>query len=325
MKVLIDAACDIHYSSFYIYGLYKIYGRKNVRFSSNHFKSFKHNNHFLAFVIREKDRTIKVIIDFTDSRIINDAALIWSDIYGKINIDPTMKLDQKIVSIGPGFGIRIYSLMETLWYAVTNAVKSIDRIPNARKFFSDYKAQYKRPKLSDYKVINTSGNYVFFMASLWKDEKITNKYRSNFVRSSLSNKAIDFEGGFAPRTKNDIKGYEELTTTSRISMKDYLDKITLSVVAFNTPAVKDCHGWKFAEYLCLGKAIISTPLLRQMPKDITDGDQFLITSGDEGDITQKMNNIVSHPKLKQQLEHNSRLYYDTYLAPEKVILKLIDT
>lgn len=60
MKVYIDAACDIHYSSFYIKGLQEIYGKKSIQFSSKFFKSFKHNNHFFLSLLKIIIRSLKL-------------------------------------------------------------------------------------------------------------------------------------------------------------------------------------------------------------------------------------------------------------------------
>ena len=322
MKVFVDPSCDIQYASFYIYGLHQTYGKKNVTFSSKYFKQFRHNNHFFAFVVKDETSLKKVVIDFTDSRIIDTTALNWCDVYGKINLDDSIKKNNKTIPIGPSFGIQIYSLFETIWYAFTNLIKSYKRIPDKRKFISDYKAQYKRPKYSDYKSVSNNNNYVFFMSSLWKQEAVTNTFRGNFIKSCKANPNVTFEGGFAPRTKNDIKGYEDLTVTSRIPMKVYLKKIINSNFVFNTPAVKSCHGWKLAEYLCLGKAVISTPLSRNLPKELENRKDIFFTNGEEKDVTEKVNEIVMNIPLKQQLESNAKAYFGTYLAPKQVILRL---
>jgi len=323
MKVFISASCDMHYGSFYIYGLYQLYGKKNVKFSSQYFKAFKHNNHFLAFIIKENNNIKKVIIDFTDSKLIDESALDWSDVYGKINLDDNVRVHPKIMAIGPSFGIRIYSLYETIWLASSNFLRSYNNIPNKRKFFSDYKAQYKRPQLAHYSYKPSESNFVFFMSSLWKQDIKTNKFRANFIQSCKANKSVDFEGGFAPRTKNDVKGYEELTCLGRIVMQDYLKKTKLSALVFNTPAVKECHGWKLAEYLCLGKAIISTPMERALPKELEDKVHLLFTKGSTDDITEKVNAIISNVVLRQQLEDNAQTYFENHLAPRQVITKLV--
>lgn len=324
MKVYIDSSCDILYSSYYIHGLYAIYGRKNVKYKSRYFRSFKHDNHFFAFIVTDDKRTQKVVIDFTDSSIINEAALLWTDVYGKINYDPIVNDSDKIITIGPSFGVQIYNLFDTLIYAILNLSRAFKRIPNKRKFLSDYKAQYMRPKYSDYFVKPSTTNYLFFMASLWKQEPEANRFRANYIRSCRENSTVNFEGGFAPRTKNDISGFEDLTAKGRVTMAYYLEKIKNSALVFNTPAVKSCHGWKLAEYLCLGKAILTTPLSRELPKLLQEGKDVIFTDGSIDDITTKVNTIITDSELRQTLEKQAKQYFESYLAPQVVIKRLIN-
>lgn len=323
MKVFIDPASDIHYASFYIKGLYTVFGRNKVEFSSTYFFEFKHNNHFFSFVVVDARTNKKIVIDFTDSSIIDQSALDWCDVYGKINLDSSSLKSDKIVPIGPSFGVRIYSFLGTLKMAVFNLVKSYNRVPNKRKFLSDYKAQLKRPRFEAYVSTPSSDNHIFFMASLWKQESLTNTYRSHFIKVCKAHKDINFEGGFAPRTKNDIPGFEDLTTTGRVDMEIYLNKIKASMVVFNTPAVKGCHGWKLAEYLCLGKAIITTPLTRDLPSPLVDQTHLMCTDGDMEDITAKLNTLILSTEKRKQLELNARSYFEAYLAPEIIVKRLI--
>ncbi|RIA10281.1 hypothetical protein OE09_2136 [Flavobacteriaceae bacterium MAR_2010_72] len=324
MKIYIDPSCDILYSSFYINGLYEIYGKANVAFSSKYFKSFKHDNHFFAFVVEDRKVLRKVVIDFTDSSHIDSVALDWCDVYGKINLDCTLPTSTKVIAIGPSFGIQIYSLLETLWYAVSNLLKSYHRIPNKRKFLSDYKAQWRRPKFSSYQSAPAQDPYVFFISSLWKQEPETNRFRAHFIRVCRLQKGIRFEGGFAPRTRNDMRGFEDLTAAERIGISEYLKKTSQSLMVFNTPAVKSCHGWKLAEYLCLGKAIISTPLQRALPSPLTHLEQVFYSLGDQETLKQAVNELMTNTALRQQLERGARHYFNTFLSPRQVIQALLD-
>ena len=98
-----------------------------------------------------------------------------------------------------------------------------------------------------------------------------------------------------------------------ISIKDYLKKIKESVVVFNTPAVLKCHGWKLAEYLALGKVIISTPISRELPDSLIDYKHLLLTDGSEEDIEKKVIEIISNPELAKELSSQSKEYFDNHL------------
>ncbi|MDN3666506.1 glycosyltransferase [Algibacter miyuki] len=324
MKVYIDRTTDIYYASFYIEGLKSVFGERNVRFSNKYFDAFKHNNNYFAFVLKDEKGLRKIIIDFGDSEKIFDTPLQWSDAYFKINLAfDEENRSNKIVSIGPSFGTKIYGLFKTLWFASINLVFANKRIHNKRKFLSDYKAQFNRKVLRDYYPSKRERKYVYFVASLWKKEGRTNLFRSNFIKACLENEDVNFEGGFAPRTKKDITGFESLTMSKRDDFSAFVSKTKKSNVVFNTPAVLSCHGWKLAEFLCFGKAIISTPISRQLPEELEDHVHVMITNGTQDDISNVLNDMLNNEGKLQCLEVNSRNYFDKHLAPEAVINKIL--
>lgn len=325
-KIYLDAACDILYSSFYIDGLYKIFGKKNVRFTNEYFTRFDQNDHFLALVLLKNDSIFKIVIDFTDADSISLKGYQWSDVYAKINVNFSDRDKYpKLLSIGPSFGVNIYTLKQTIFHSFINFYHARKRITNKKKFFSNYKAQWSRPRMAAYSNQHrTSDNYLFFVASLWKKENTTNELRKNFIEASKSLKAITFEGGFAPRTKNDIRGFESNTMTQRISIKEYLNNIKKSFAVFNTPAVLSCHGWKLAEYLALGKAIISTPISRDLPAELINNEHLLFTDGTFEDLKIKIQEVQSNNDLRDRLEQGAKSYYQNNLEAEKVIQTILN-
>jgi hypothetical protein len=62
-----------------------------------------------------------------------------------------------------------------------------------------------------------------------------------------------FEGGFAPRKDKTHFGFDAIVVKKRYDFETYIDKIKQSDLVFNTPAVVNCHGWKLAEFLAMGK------------------------------------------------------------------------
>lgn len=322
MKIYIDSACDIYYSSFYISGLKQCFGSENISFRNKPFTNLKFNNHFFAFVINEAAFQSRIIIDYADSSSIDKIALEWCDIYCKINIDESINYcTSKLVSIGPGFGINIYSQAKTVFVALQNFLKSGKRVDNSRRFFSNYKAQLKRAKIDDYYPSSEQTDYIYFVGSLWKKEINTNAYRATFIKACLSKK-IKFEGGFAPRTKNDLPGYEAITMKARDTMESYITKTKRSIAAFNTPGVMGCHGWKLAEFLCFGKAIISTELSRKLPSKLIDQKHILLTDGSQKDMEEKLALIINDITLRDTLKTNARTYFESELSPVKVIEKI---
>lgn len=323
MKILIDAACDIYYSSFYIAGLQQVFGRNCVRFSSKPFNQFNFNNHFLAFTLDNGQVLKKVIVDFADSSHLDPIAHDWCDAYFKINIDAAINYQSdKLVSIGPGFGVRIFSPVYALIFAFANMIKAYTRIKQAKRFLGNYRAQWRRPTIHEYQPNIGQDGYVFFVASIWKKEALTNEFRANFIRACKKTQ-LNFEGGFAPRSDKLITGFEALTMPTRISMADYISKTKKSMLAFSTPAVLQCHGWKLGEFFALGKVIISTPLTRKLPINVIDGSHLIFTDGSEQDIAKKIQVLSSDAQLRQMLSDNARKYYKEHLSPTAVVEQIL--
>ena len=106
-------------------------------------------------------------------------------------------------------------------------------------------------------------------------------------------------------------------------MDDYIRKTKESVVVFNTPSVCECHGWKLAEYLCMGKAIISTPLTREMPAPLEHGKHVHFVNSVE-EIYDAVVKINSDAQYRKRLEDGARRYYEKWVAPEIVIQRLLE-
>lgn len=324
VHVYVDPACDFLYASFYIHGLRQLF--PSLSYSSRYFKSFKHNNCHFAFVLRRGKSVFKGLIDFGDSYEIDAKALEWCDVYGKININAercALSTHPKLMALGPGFAIRLHAPVKTWRLALINYVKAAPRIGNKRRFFADYYAQLRRQPLSYYQAQPSLSDYIFFAGALWKKEQETNRTRANYIRACRRLSGVRFEGGFAPRSQNDIPGYEDLTMAANVPMADYLLKLKESATVFNTPVILDCHGWKLGEFMALGKAVVATPVINQLPRPLNHGEEVLFVNGSEEQIYAALEKLIGDKALRRRLEENIRAYYLEYVAPDRAIARLL--
>ena len=330
-KIYIYGLCNVYYESFYIQGLKEYFGVKNVFFNISKFPKFGIYD-AMSIIIKYENHEIKICIDSNDRNEIIKQQLDWCDIYGKINYNETVfpqDNNHKIKAIGPSFGIKIWNFPTTCFIATLNFIRFYRSIPLKKYFLSNYKAQYKRLPLHNY-LQNVdrkkrANNFIFFIGSIWKQEPKTNELRSNFIKCCKKNKSINFEGGFAPRSDGNNLTYQDIVLDKPYTLKHYLYKTKLSSVAFNTPAVNDCHGWKLGEFLAMGKAILSTPFYNKMPIDLINNENIIfLNSCDEIDINEKLQTILKNKALQLKLEQNSRQYFLENLAPEKVISRLLN-
>lgn len=321
-KVCIYGLCDVFYDAYYILGLKEVFG--NFEFNISKFPNFKQAT--FAVIIENDKGVKKIIIDSLDSSEINLDWLEWCDVYGKVNFnqDTIPAINQKkIIAIGPSFGIKIWSLLETSFYLISNYVRFKKAISHPREFAANYWRQYKRFRLKEYHSGVSSKNEVFFISSIWKQEKETNTNRALFIEACKNNPNVVFEGGFAARENGDNLGFDDLVYSNKIPLQVYMQKIKNSAIVFSTPAVLSCHGWKLAEFLALGKAIITTSHFNKLPADLQNYKEVIYVKNQE-DITKAVDELTTDFNLKRKLESESRKYFDAYLAPKMVILQLTE-
>lgn len=324
LKVYIFGLCDVFYDGYYIQGLYETFD--NVEFNISKFPSLRQGT--FAFIIESNTDIIKkIIIDSKDSNEIDQFALDWCNLYGKVNYNEKKSkvgYTNKVIPIGPSFGVRIWSFFETTVFMIVNFFRFKKSILNKREFIANYWRQYQRFSLKEYVNKSESSNdEVFFINSIWKQEPQTNTNRSLFITACKNNTKIHFEGGFVARKDGNNLGFENFVYSKRIPLRQYLGKIKKSAIVFNTPAVLSCHGWKLAEFLALGKAIISTDNYNEMPSDLING-EHLIYASNYSQIEEAIEKILTDIAFKNKLEVNSRKYFDNYLTPKMVVSRLLD-
>ena len=151
----------------------------------------------------------------------------------------------------------------------------------------------------------------------------TNILRKSFV-DTCKELNCDFEGGFICDTGHpQYEFFKEYLLNERYSGLEYVKRTQRSVVAFNTPAVWNCHGWKLAEYLAMGKAIISTSFVNKLPVDLKHGEEIHFIS-EEIDMKSSLEYLLNNEIYRKKLEKGSSTYWEKYVSPKAVISNLLN-
>lgn len=334
-QVIIDPRARIVYASYYIQGIFDLFGADQVCFRMSPFKQLvkKYDNlafdEFFAFIIIRNGQEIKIVIDYKDSYPVNSEIYDWCDIYGKVNLNENytdISTYKKIINIGPGFGVRIWNNYKTIFYAILNFIRSY-RYLNTKyyPFFYGYYWQTKRLPISGFTWCPTDGKYVFFVSTLWNHDnciKSTNVLRAAFIET-CKNAGLDFEGGlYAKQSNKEYYKFKHLVYSKFISFPSYIQKTKRSSVVFNTPTVYNCHGWKLGEYFAMGKAIISTPFINKMPIELEHGKNIHFIE-DPSELNTAIGKILNDHNYRAALEKGALEYYQKYLSPEMVIKRLL--
>lgn len=322
MHILIHPEFDALYYSYYFSGLKEAFPEYELRFGTFPCPGSRNQLRFIVPLQREW----RIALCAMDTPAIDTSIAEWAHYYGKVNVSrDEASMGRKYVHpLGPSFGIKAWGALES----VCLAASTLPRIPCGggawmRHVKDIYRQWRHRLSLRHYEPAPSSDKYIFFAGSLWKREPSTNSARAAFVRACKRLRGLVFEGGLAPRRKRDIEGYEDILLKRRYELREYIQKVKISAVAFNTPGVMSCLGWKLAEFLALRKAIVSLPLEREMPAPLAHGRHIhFIQSSAESEIRDAVEKIVCDREYRRRLETGARQYFDEWLSPRAVAVRI---
>ena len=348
MRIIIDPRYKYNYSSYYILGLRRLFGDKAISYDMEPFRDIpyrntKEYNSGMPMMVDHGDKRYKVFVDYEDREKIEKERYDWCDVYAKFNTAfGDAEKYKKLLVIGPAFGVTIDNKWKVLVDFIIHYMMARHHTAiGAKQMLKDYVYSFvRRRRIEDYETpVKAKDNYVFHASTLWYNEfawTCTNMYRGEFLKA-CKKAGVEIEGGlfFLGETPDVLKEmpdygrykveYKDFIYDSRLSMDDYIMKTKKSFVVFNTPSVCGCHGWKLAEYLCMGKAIISTPLSREMPGEglVHGKNVHFVNNKDE--IYDAVVKIRDDRVYREQLERGAREYYERYLAPEVVMERILSS
>ncbi len=326
----IDPRFAPQHATYYLRGILDHTAAERLPFTTRGFPRDYTDAQPLAFVLQRGSHRARIYISAGDKAGLDHGALRWADVYGKVNLDlETVPATDahKIVPIGPGHGLRIWDLTATVEAAVRTR-RSGSRLFGLRAHVREFWATYRRrEEEAAYRPGCSEERYVYYNSWLWAKHGDVNPPRAEYVAACQDLAAdgfIDFEGGFTARRRADMPEYDAFTARRRYSLPDYLERIKRSAVVFNNPAVHQCHGWKLAEFLRLGKAIISLPLSRAMPAPLVDGHHYHVVAPDRDAMKAAIRRIIEDGDYRRRLEVAARAYWLAHLQPQTVIERLAD-
>lgn len=330
-KIQIYPAFNARYYSLYLQGLISLVGSNQLTYTTRGFPEF--GTDCLAFRVPGKVER-KIYLHSNDMPELDEEGLAWCDLFGKVNLDIDLVSEAdraKVLAIGPTMAVRIWGPFEAHLRALQNFWRSRRSLDTSwRKHFTNYRGHYASRFPEDaYRPGASRRSYIFYNAALWEREPEANATRARFVEACRSLGDITFEGGLTPRQSARGVGdfsapmYRSLLCR-RYSSSEYLERTKLSAVALNNPAYRDCHSWRLAEYLAMGKAIISLPIIRALPAALDHGVHIHYVDGTVDSFRSAIIEILSDESYRKTLERNARKYYETYLSPTSVIRRILE-
>lgn len=322
MLVHVHPRSSFSYYGFYLSGLEAIGGHLRLRFSSD-MPPLADAKDGIALELEDGRRLFVAANDW--SRV-DSAALDWCDVLGIVNYDPNevpAGSEKKVRPIGPGFGVRWHGSLNLLNFVARSAFTDRQGRRAVSRLRAYSRHQRSREPLTSYVTQPSDPTYVFFAATYWDRHPEANTFRTTYIRTMreyASSRGITFEGGFASSSHS---VHPVLLAENNYGHRDYLTRVQRSAVAFNTPAVHQCLGWKLGEYFALGKAIISTPLTRIMPEPLEHGRNVHFVDGSSESIGYAVDLLTRDHDYRHHLETGARSYWERWLTPHRVMQTLL--
>lgn len=337
--VRVHPCFTVPYYCFYLEGLGRVFGHSSLRFEhAGGPEATEFDDGFaceIASGTQSFPRIRRLYISANDFARYDTLALAWSDRYGIVNHDPQSPKDgnsQKVVPIGPSFGVRDWagsvggSLSQLVRLAVAhraNPRKGAKALRNTSKLLT------QRVPERRYVPGESRDNYVYYVSWPWLKHPEVNPPRARFMRACKAVDACEFEGGFSPRRRLSrgrapaVPGTEDVTAEKLYPFDEWMTKTKRSAVVFNCPAVHSCLGWKLGEFLAMGKAMVSLPLTRSMPRPLEHGVHVHYVEDDIEQMKEGVRLLLRDRSYRSRLELEARRYYLEFLSPERVISRLL--
>lgn len=173
---------------------------------------------------------------------------------------------------------------------------------------------------------------VLFMCRLWDpdgddikgssllqmERKTINEMRISIIRKLKERYGDSFFGGvenspIAQRLCPDL-----ILPKSYTNRRKYMRLMKQSSVCVATTGLHGSIGWKLAEYVVAGKAIVTEPLCYNIIGDFTSGKNYLeFTDADE--CVASVEKLLVDRKLRNLMSQNNREYYSNFARPDRQV------
>ncbi|MBR9913762.1 MAG: hypothetical protein GYB32_02865 [Algicola sp.] len=190
-----------------------------------------------------------------------------------------------------------------------------------------------KPSVFEFGPRINSTNKVLFLCRLWNPNDVVseqlksqrakiNSDRMAFVRACQKEFGKNFTGGIQIDDYSNVVAKDVLVPHSITNKKSFLQAIKDHNVCVATTGLHDSIGWKFAEYVAASRAIVSEPLMYELPGEFKTASNFLDFSNTE-ELIENIVRLFENKDLMQSMMHQNHQYYQQYVASDKMILNTL--
>jgi len=152
-----------------------------------------------------------------------------------------------------------------------------------------------------------------------------NEMRAACIRRLRAEFGVAFFGGFVPSSYARKHFADALIPEPSLTVKrNYMKLLQSHPICVATTGLHSSIGGKFAEYVCLSKAVLSEKLSYAVPGDLREGNNYLtFTTAEECAVQARR--LMSDSDLRHRLMTNNARYFNAWLRPDMLILNSLLT
>jgi hypothetical protein len=151
------------------------------------------------------------------------------------------------------------------------------------------------------------------------DDRICiNETRARCIRLLKEALGARFTGGFSssPFTR---ERYADLVVPPESTLQeDYLRTLRSFPICVASTGLHGSTGWKLAEYIAFAKAVLSEPLVYDLPGNFASGRNYIEFTSPEECVAGAVR-FIEDPDLRRQVMRNNATYYRDYLRPDMLV------
>jgi hypothetical protein len=150
-----------------------------------------------------------------------------------------------------------------------------------------------------------------------------NDFRADCIRELRKRLGERVLAGFA-HSDHARERYPDCLLDAQVSSRrrDYLRNLRAYSVCVSTAGLWDSTGWKFAEYVALGRAIVSEPIRFRLPGPISAGENYLEFTTPEQCASRVIDLLEDEHARSSMMKMNTR-YFAQYGTPEAVVARAL--
>ena len=176
---------------------------------------------------------------------------------------------------------------------------------------------------------------ILFLTRLWdpkecvhenyiEDRKKINEERIALIRALREKYKDSIVTGLNDSPLSRELAPELIVSNKYTKRKNYLKLMKESDICIASTGLHGSIGWKTAEYVAAGKAIVSEPLNYTVTGDFIPGENYLEYSGIQ-ECLDAVDSLASSPDRLYGMKLKNHEYYKRYLSPRELVKRSLET